>query len=48
LSSLKFFGRPCIQFGAETLEPPVTKPLALLYYLAFLGQWVGRDQLRWG
>lgn len=43
--TLKLFGNPSISFANETLEPSVTKPLALLYYLAFQAEWVSRDQL---
>ena len=42
---VKLFGVPAIRYGHDQLEPPAGKTSALLYYLAYQGTWVGRDEL---
>ena len=42
---IKLLGVPAIGHGDDWLEPPVGKTSALLYYLAYRGAWVGREEL---
>lgn len=43
--SVQLLGQPRVLRDTVWLEPPLTKPLCLLAYLAYLGSWVSRDQL---
>jgi predicted ATPase/DNA-binding SARP family transcriptional activator len=41
----KLFGRAAIRHEGRWLQPPAGKTSALLYFLAYSGGWVGRDEL---
>jgi predicted ATPase/DNA-binding SARP family transcriptional activator len=44
-TSAKLFGRAAIRHEGRWLQPPAGKTSALLYFLAYGGGWVGRDEL---
>lgn len=41
----RLLGPPEVRVGDKSFEPPPGKTSALLYYLAYKGEWVGRDEL---
>jgi hypothetical protein len=42
---VRLLGRPAVEVDGEWFEPPPGKGTAILFYLAFHGGWVGRDDL---
>jgi DNA-binding SARP family transcriptional activator len=41
----RLLGVPQLQFAHASFEPPLNKATALLYYLAYKGEWCSRDEL---
>ena len=45
MTFVRLLGNPAVLHKGDWLEPPVGKTAALLYYLAYQADWVGRDNL---
>lgn len=45
MTKLRLLGSPQIRFGHAWVDIPLTKPMLLLFYLAYYGDWVSRGEL---
>lgn len=43
--SLQLLGSPRVSYGGRWQDVPLTKPSTLLFYLAFYGDWMSREEL---